>query len=148
MKLDVFAENEPVGDWPVPELMGFLMWIANAVRAVARSANKTTEARWRTAIDIFKISSFSTIYFGIAFRKGSVLELVACTDDDHVSTSTNRRSVSGGAVMCAGVCVYLFSRTQKHVTRSTTEAEYVVLEDTLKEAMVMRQVSSIFFRLR
>ena len=53
--------------------------------------------------------------------------------------------MSGGAIMCAGACVCWFSRTQKCVTLSTTEAEYVALADTIKEAMFMRYVWSFIF---
>ena len=40
-------------------------------------------------------------------------------------------SVSGGLVMRGGACVSWFSRTQKRVTLSTTEAEYVALADVV-----------------
>ena len=42
--------------------------------------------------------------------------------------------------MCAGGCVCWFSRTQKCVTLSTSEAEYVALGDTVKELLFLRQV--------
>ena len=42
--------------------------------------------------------------------------------------------------MCAGACVYWFSRTQKCVTLSTSEAEYVALGDAVKELLFLRQV--------
>ena len=47
--------------------------------------------------------------------------------------------------MCAGAYVCWFSRTQKGGTLSTTEAEYVTLEDTILEAMFMRYVWSFIF---
>ena len=46
--------------------------------------------------------------------------------------------------MCGRMCV-LVSRTQKCVTLSTTEAEYVALADTIKEAMFLRYVWSFIF---
>ena len=42
--------------------------------------------------------------------------------------------------MCAGACVCWFSRTQKCVTLSTSEAEYVALDDAVKELLFLRQV--------
>ena len=50
---------------------------------------------------------------------------------DYASKATDRRSVSGGLVMCGGAHVSWFSRTQKYVTLSTTEAEYVALADVI-----------------
>ena len=113
------------------------------MRAVARYANKPREVHWKTAIGILEYV-FSTSDFGITFQSGSGLELVAFVDCDYASKAT-ARSVSGGAIMCAGACVCWFSRTQKCVTLSTTEAEYVALADTIKEAMFMRYVWSFIF---
>ena len=48
--------------------------------------------------------------------------------------------MSGGAVMCAEACVCRFSRTQKCVTLSTSEAEYVDLSDAVKELLFLSQV--------
>ena len=42
--------------------------------------------------------------------------------------------------MCGGACVCWFSRTQKCVTISTSEAEYVALIDALKELLFLRHV--------
>ena len=58
----------------------------------------------------------------------------------YASKAADRRSVSGGLVMCGGACVSWFSRTQKCVTLSTTEAEYVALADVMKEVLFLRQV--------
>ena len=113
--------------------------IANAVRAVARYANQPREVHWRTAICIVEYV-FSTREIGITFQKGSGLELVGFTDADYASKAADRRSVSGGAIMCAGACVCWFLRTHTCVTFSTTEAEYVALADTIKKAMFLRYV--------
>ena len=61
-------------------------------------------------------------------------------DADYASKATDRRSVSGGAIMCGGACVCWFSRTQKCVTLSTSEAEYVAHGDAVKELLFLRQV--------
>ena len=42
--------------------------------------------------------------------------------------------------MCGGASVCWFSRTQKCVTPSTSEAEYVALGDAVKELLLLRQV--------
>ena len=48
--------------------------------------------------------------------------------------------MSGEATMYGGAYVYWFSRTQKCVTRSTSEAEYVALGDTVKDLLLLRHV--------
>ena len=92
--------------------------IANAVRAVARYTNSPRAIHWKTAVDILEYFFF-TSDFGITFQRGNGLELVAYADTDYASNATDRRSVSGGAVMCAGAYVCWFSRTQKCVTLLT-----------------------------
>ena len=66
-------------------------------------------------------------------------------DLDFVSRATDRRSVSGGVVMCAGACVSFFSRTQKSVTLSSTEAKYVAMAEGFKEAISLRYIWSFIF---
>ena len=152
LKLENFDEDEPQGDWPFRELVGCLMWlanqtrpdVANAIRAVARYSNSPKEIHWKAAIGILEYV-FCTSDFGITFERGGGLELVAFADANYASKATDRRSVSGGAVMCAGASVCWFSRTQKCVTLSTTEAEYVALADTIKEAMFLRYVWCFIF---
>ena len=114
------------------------------MRAIARYVNQTREVHWRTAISILE-HDFSTSDFSITFQKGGGLELVAFADADYASKATDRRSVSGGAIMCAGACVCSFSRTQKCATLSTTEAEYVALADTIKETMFLRYMWNFIF---
>ena len=66
---------------------------------------------------------------------GSGVNLELYVDSNFASRDTNRRSVSGGVVRCAGACVSFFSRTQKKVTFSSTEAEYVAMAAGIKETI-------------
>ena len=111
--------------------------IANAVRAVARYAYKPREVHCNTAIGNLECV-FGTSDFGVTFQRGSGLKLVAFADADYASKATDRRSVSGGAVLCAGACACCFSRTQRCVTLLTPEAEHVALRDTIKEVIFIR----------
>ena len=61
-------------------------------------------------------------------------------DADYAHKAEDRRSVSGVAVCCGGTLLSCFSRTQKCVTLSTTEAEYVAMTDGVKEALYVRGV--------
>ena len=58
----------------------------------------------------------------------------------YASKAADRRSVSGGLVMCGGACVSWFSRTQKCVKLPTTEAEYVALADVKKVGIFSRSI--------
>ena len=70
----------------------------------------------------------------------SGISLEVFADADYASKATDRRSVSGGLIMCGGASVCWFSRTQKCVTLSTSEAEYVALGDAVNELLFLRQV--------
>ena len=83
-----------------------------------------------------------TSSFGISFEKETLTgtRLISFADADYASGSTDRRSVSGDVVMCAGGPVSWHSKTQKGVTLSTTQAEYVAMSDMGKEILFLRQV--------
>ena len=66
--------------------------------------------------------------------------MVSFAGADYASKATDRRSVSGGVVMCAGRPVSWYSKTQKCVTLSTMKAEYVAMSDVAKEILFLRLV--------
>ena len=65
-------------------------------------------------------------------------DLETYVDADYAHRADDRRSVSGVAVRCGGTLVSRFSRTQKCVTLSTTEAECVAIADGVKESLYVR----------
>ena len=149
VKLDEFDEDEKVENWPFRELEGSLMWlsistrpdIANAVRAVARHCRAPRAIHWKAALGILEYIN-GTSEYGITFQRGTLsgISLEVFADADYASKATYRRSVSGGLIVCGGASVCWFSRTQKCVTLSTSEAEYVALGDAVKEFLFLRQV--------
>jgi len=140
-------EAEPGGQWPYREAVGSLMWvatmsrpdIANAVREVARHAHDPSRKHWDAVQRILKFLKY-TRTMGLTFDKGKGLDLVAYSDSDYARDEQDRRSVSGAAIMCSGACVSWFSRTQRCVTTSSSEAEYVAMGDCVKEALFVRNV--------
>ena len=54
-------------------------------------------------------------------------------DADYALKASDRRSVSGGVVVCDGAYVAFYSRTQKSITLSSTEAEYVAIATGFRE---------------
>ena len=79
---------------------------------------------------------------GVTFRRGTLssISLEVFASADYASKATDRRSVSGGAIIHGGASVCWFSRTQNCVTLSTSEAEYVSLGDAVNELLFLRQV--------
>ena len=148
-KLWEFDPDEPNVAFPFRELIGALLWVArlsrpdilNAVRAVARYCSTPKMVHWKAAVGILRYA-VGTSSYGISFQRGTAagFALVAFCDADYASKATDRRSVSGGIVMCAGGVIIWYSKTQRCVTLSTTEAEYVALADIVKELLFIRQV--------
>ena len=102
--------DEPNVLFPFRELIGALLWIALltrpdiaiVVRAVARYCSAPKLIHWKVARSILGYAVRSS--FGISFQKGTLTgtSLISFADADYASRSTDRRSVSGGVVMCAG----------------------------------------------
>lgn len=154
LKLEVFDHDEPDVDEPFRSLVGHLMWLANqtrpdilnAVRAVARYSAAPKLLHWQAALHIVMyIKSTST--YGITFQRGlsDGVQLELYVDADYAHEANDRRSVSGGVIMCAGACVSFYSRTQKSVTLSSTEAEYVAMATGFRETIFMRYLWSFIF---
>ena len=100
--------------------------IANAARAVVRHSHNPCERHWKATVNMLAYLN-STRDLGITYKKGEERSLSVYTDADYASKETDRRSISGVAVMLGNAAVYTTSRTQHCVTLSTTEAEYVAL---------------------
>ena len=117
--------------------------IANAVRAVARHCAAPRAIHWKAALDILEYIN-GTSEYGITFQRGTLsgISLEVFADADYASKATDRRSVSGGLIMCGGASVCRFSRTQNFVTLLTSEAEYVALGDAVKELFFCRQAGN------
>ena len=64
------------------------------------------------------------------------------TDVDHANKENDRRSVSGIAVTLGGTVVSHASKTQRVVSLSTSEAEYIAAGDGVEEALFVRAVLS------
>ena len=150
VKLEEFDEDEKVENWPFRELVGSSMWlsistrpdIANAVRAVARYCTARRAIHWKAALSILRYIN-GTSEYGIIFQRGTLsgISLEVFADADYASKATDRRSVSGGLLICGGASVVCwFYRTQKCVALSTSEAEYVALGDAVKVLWFLRQV--------
>ena len=105
--------------------------ITNAVRAVARYAHEPSE-RLRQAI--LKMLSY--------FNRTRSLSHNVYADADYANKKNDRRSVSGTAETLGGIVVSHASKTQRVVSLSTSEAEYIAAGDDVKEALFVRAVLS------
>ena len=154
LRLDDFDPTEPDVDKPFRSLVGHLMWLAkqtrpdifNAVRTVARYSRAPKLVHWQAALHVLMYVRFTSGY-GITFQRGTArgVGFEVYVDLDYASRATDRKSVSGGVVMCGGGCVSFYSRTQKSVTLCSTEAEYVAMAEGLKEVICLRYIWNFIF---
>ncbi|CAM9241671.1 unnamed protein product, partial [Sphacelaria rigidula] len=150
----VFADLGPVKqgdkvlDRPYRSAVRGLIWlagvtrpdIANAARDLARQSHDSCERQWRRVLKVLAYLN-TTRNYGLTFSSRESRFTVYC-DADYAKEDTNRRSVSGVAVMYGGIAVSSTSRTQHCVTLSPTEAEYVAMAEGAKEYMFVRSVLS------
>ena len=142
------VEGKSGGTWPYKEAVGGLMWLVvmsrpniNAVRALSRHSNSPAERHLKAVLQIIRYLS-GTKDLSLTFEWGSILEISVFADANYAEKADDRRSVSGVALTVGKSSVSWFSSTQKIVTFSTTEAEYVALGDGVKEALFVKGVLS------
>ena len=113
----------------------------NVTRVVARQVDDPSERRLQAVLQIIK-SAFGTKDQSLTFEHGPNLDLSVCTDANYAKKADERRSVSGVAVTVGNSTVSWSSSTQKIVTLSTIEAEYVAIGDGVKEGLFVKSVLS------
>ena len=122
LRLDEFDQEEAAVEGSFRSPVGHLIWLANqtrpdvlnAVRTVARYSHSPKLVHWKTRLHILQYIRLTSGH-GITFQRGmsSSVDLELYMDSDFASRYTNRRSVSGGVVMCAGACVTYFLGRRK-----------------------------------
>ena len=100
--------------------------------------------QWQAALHIV-MHLKATSSCGITFQREMGRKLEFYVDADYAHKTNDRRSVSGGVVMCAGAHVSFYARTQKCVTLCSTEAEYVAMATGFRESIFMQYIWSCNF---
>lgn len=80
----------------------------------------------------------------LVFKGGAELKLVGYSDSDYSKDLDKRRSVTGFVFCFGGTAVSWKSGLQKVVALSTTEAEYIALSESSKEAIWLRNLVKEF----
>ena len=110
--------------------------ISNAVRAVARHSHEPKRGHRKAAQKILNYL-LETAHLTLKFKQDSSVDVgtLVYVADDFASKATDRRSVSGAMVFVAAMLVVWISRTQKCVSRPTSEAEHLAMGNSVKEAL-------------
>jgi len=111
--------------------------ICNAVREVARHFHNPSVAHWDAACNVMGYLK-GTRTLGLVFKKGHGLDLAVFADSDYARNKDDKRSVTGSAILCGKSLFSWMSRIQRCVTSSTTEAEYIAMAESVKDALCGR----------
>ena len=80
----------------------------------------------------------------LCYKKGSEFVLRGYCDSDYAADVDGRRSISGVVFTLGGNTISWKSSLQDVVALSTTEAEYMVLNETVKEALWLKGILKEF----
>ncbi|XP_041564465.1 secreted RxLR effector protein 161-like [Drosophila elegans] len=137
-------EKEEVSSVPYQSLIGALMWlavstrpdIAFAVSALSQYNTNFGKQHWIAAKRVLRYLKGTQDYCLVYKRSGK--DLVGYADADWAANIDDRRSFSGFAFKFAGAAISWECRKQRTVALSSTEAEYMALFDSSKEAVHLR----------
>ena len=118
--LELFHHDKPEVDVRFRSLVGHWMGLANqtrpdicnAVKAIARYSAASKLLHWLAAVHIVLYIRSRSIY-GITFLRslGNGVKLELCVDAGCANDANDRRSVSCGGIMCAGIRVSFYYKT-------------------------------------
>ena len=100
------------------------------------TSHEPRRSHWKAAQKILNYL-LETAHLTLKFKQDDSVDVgtLVYVDADFASKATDRGSVSGAMVFVAAMLVLLISRTQKCVSQSTPEAEYLAMGDDVKEAL-------------
>ncbi len=117
--------------------------IAASVSILSQKNSDPLQADWIEAKRILRYLKF-TFDYCLKLGGDRDQDLVAYSDANWASDTSDRRSTSGGLFQFGGSTINWFSRKQSCVTLSSTEAEYYALADTILEVVWLRQLLEEF----
>jgi hypothetical protein len=118
--------------------------ISNAVREAAKVNDGPTKAHMKSLYRLIKFV-VDTKHYGLVMEpqeptEETVWEMIAYCDSDYAGDKDGRKSVTGFVIYILGCLISWKSRSQKSVTLSSTEAEYVSISELCAEIMFLKQI--------
>ncbi|XP_039057286.1 uncharacterized mitochondrial protein AtMg00810-like [Hibiscus syriacus] len=148
-KLTVDA-RKPLSDaWLYRSIVGSLLYLSHTrpdiafiVNRVAQYMHRPCDGHWLVVKRILCYLN-GTLDCGLVFRRSSASKVCCITafaDADWASNVDDRRSVSGSCVFLGCNLVSWSAKRQKVVARSTTEAEYRSIANTVVEVVWVKSL--------
>ena len=148
-------EDEPTVDKEEQKLyrsgVGLLLYlvkfsrpdISNAVRELSKVMDRAAPAHVKKLKRIIKYvldTKKRVLNFDLREQEGSHWILKAFSDSDWAGAQDDRRSITGYCIYLNGCLISWKSRGQKHVTLSSTEAEYVAVSEVCTDIMFIKMM--------
>lgn len=110
--------------------------ISQAVSMVSRYMYNPGKGHWQAVKQILRYIQ-KTIDVGLLFEQGDTVGqgVIGYVDSDYAGNLDKRRSTTGYVFTFAGEPISWKSTLQSTVALSTTEAEYMVITEAVKEAI-------------
>ena len=129
------------------QIIGSLMYLSTATRPdisyavhrLARYAADPSAAHLNAARKVLRYLKGSK-ELGLRYFKTDAIKLACFCDSDWAGCPESSRSTSGLVCLLSGGPVCWLSRRQRLVTKSTAEAEFVALSETVCEVVWLRQL--------
>ena len=118
--------------------------LSNAVRELSKVMDGATPAHMKKLMRAIKYvldTKERVLNFEVKKQEGSKWTLKAFSDSDWAGAKDDRRSITGYCIYLNGCLVSWKSRGQKHVTLSSTEAEYVAVAEACTDIMFIRMIT-------
>lgn len=133
--------------FPYLECIGKLNWIARgtrpdiafAVSHLARFCSNYQEEHWKACLHLLKYLKGTRQAYLEYCKQGSAVPF-GYSDADWAQNKGDRKSVTGFIFNMAGAPITWSSKGQATIALSSTEAEYVALSATAREALWLRSV--------
>src|SRR5210317_1055697 len=117
--------------------------ISNPIRELSKVVDGATEAAFkelkRNVNFILKTKKLG-LKLKPRFDERGLFWIEAYSDSDYATDTETRKSVTGFIIYFCGVPVSWCSRSQRSVTLSSSEAEYIALSETAKEIVFLYQL--------
>jgi len=115
--------------------------IANAVRELTRCMSIASEENYQQMLRVIKYVVTNGVKGVRLDRSGLDIWKIRCyTDSDWAGNVQDRRSISGWCIFAGKNLLCWGSRSQRNVTTSSTEAEYVGISEICKELLYLINV--------
>ena len=132
---------------PYRELVGGLNWLASNSRpdirhtigSLSSFCGKHSERHFLLAKGVLRYIK-GTLEYALTYRQNQSFEPTVYSDANFAADPLTRRSVSAYVFVMCGAAVHWYSKRQAVVALSTTQAEFVALAETAKQAIWLRSI--------